>query len=72
MPKPITTIQATLSPEHFIALWLAIHGGDPAPDKTRVLVAGSVVLEQLEQTKAAEASQLRAQVVGVMQKALAA
>ncbi len=69
MPKS-ANVQWSLTPEHFIALWLAIHGGDPVPDRVGVLIAGAAVLQQLDQVKAGEAGALRTQVVGVMGKAL--
>jgi hypothetical protein len=69
MPKS-SNVQWSLTPQHFIALWLAIHGGDPAPDRVGVLIAGAAVLQQLDEVKADEAGALRTQVVGVMRKAL--
>jgi hypothetical protein len=69
MPK-FSRAELSLTPQHFIALWLAIHGGDPAPDRVGVLVGGTAVLQQLDETKAQDAAALRTQVVGVMQKAL--
>jgi hypothetical protein len=69
MPK-LSKVELSITPQHFIALWLAIHGGDPAPDRVGVLVAGTAVLQQLDEIKAQEAGALRTQVVAVMQKAL--
>ena len=66
MPKQLTA-QYALDAEHFIALWLAIHGGDPAPDQRSVLVGGAAVLQALSKV---EAPALQQQVVGAMRKAL--
>jgi hypothetical protein len=64
-------VQLALTPQSFIALWLAIHGGDPAPEPLGVLVGGVAVLEHL-QAEDVKAGELRGQVVGAMEKALAA
>ena len=36
-PKPITAIHAN-DPEWIIALWIAIHGGDPAPELSQAAI----------------------------------
>ena len=64
-------VQLALTPQSFIALWLAIHGGDPAPEPIGVLVAGSAVLEHL-QAGDVEAGELSGQVVRAMERALGA
>lgn len=64
MPKPII-VEHDLTPEHFIALWLAIHGGDPAPDSAGVLRAGAAVLEHTKKVP-----ELQGQVVEAMTKVL--
>lgn len=64
-------VQLALTPQSFIALWLAIHGGDPAPDSISVLTGGIAVLEQL-QAEDVQSGELRGQVVQAMEKALSA
>jgi hypothetical protein len=62
-------VQHVMTPQYFIDLRLAIHGGDPAPHPVGVLVAGAAVLEHLDATDS-DAGRLRGQVVDVMQKQL--
>jgi len=53
-----------------IALWLAIHGGDPAPQRIHVLKGGVTVLSQLDVDDSAGTDRIRADVLGAMRKAL--
>jgi hypothetical protein len=42
----ISQSRPQLTPEYFIELWKAIHGGDPAPDEALgIVIAGAAVLD---------------------------
>ena len=74
MPLPIREFERELTPAAFLALWLAIHGGDPVPDPISVLTGGLAVLSSLQDGKGhdeAGAEKLEADVVQAMNGALA-
>jgi hypothetical protein len=62
-----------LTPETFLALWLAIHGGDPAHEPINVLTGGLAVLSSFQEGKGhveAGAEKLEGEVVQAMNGAL--
>lgn len=73
MPVITREFERELTPETFLALWLAIHGGDPAPEPINVLTGGLAVLSSLQDGKGhveAGAEKLEAEVVHAMNGAL--
>jgi len=67
---PVLVDEPQMSVANFMALWLAIHGGDPVPDSIAVLRAGAAVMQVLRDD-ASSNKELSGQVVAAMQKSLA-
>lgn len=48
---PVPMRESALDARSFLALWLAIHGGDPAPDPVKILKTGVAVLEEIREVR---------------------